>query len=236
VDGNAKTSVLEERLNPAWRNEMKGRNISVLIGHLLLGIAAQAQTIPVTVPAGTRLRVKLETPVNTKTAHAGDDVKATLIETISLRGEVALPAGTHVSGRITEVDVAGDERAAVRLAFDTVMLPDGRTFAASPSLSPSFRSPTFWMAAKLIGVLLALPVVGASIGAAAGGREGAAQGAGTGGVIALLGVIALSGLKHSTPVDRWENLKLKRGRKMWLRLDADLTLAPPAPPAARSEK
>jgi hypothetical protein len=215
---------------------MKGRTISMLVGYLLLAIAVQAQTIPVTVPAGRCLRVKLETPVNTKTAQAGDGVEATLIETISLRGEVAMPAGTHVSGWITDVDVAGDERGAVRLAFDTVMLPDGRTFTASPSLSTSFRSPTFWMAAKLIGVLLALPVVGASIGAAAGGGEGAAQGAGTGGVIALLGVIALSGSKHSTPLDRWENFKLKRGRKMWLRLDADLTLAPSAPPTAPAEK
>ena len=78
----------------------------MLIGYLLLAIAAQAQTIPVTVPAGTRLRVKLETPVNTKRLLS-DHVEATLIEPISLRGEEALPAVTHLSGRITDVQQKG---------------------------------------------------------------------------------------------------------------------------------
>jgi hypothetical protein len=57
---------------------MKRRSISVLIAPLLL-MAAQAQTTAVTLPAGARLRVKLQTPVNTKTANSGDPVDAILI-------------------------------------------------------------------------------------------------------------------------------------------------------------
>lgn len=203
---------------------MKGRNISVSIGYLLLAIAAQAQTIRVTVPAGTRLRVKLETPVNTKHLLS-DRVEATLIEPISLRGGVALPTGTHVSGRITYVQQNGG--ASLRLAFDTATLPDGGTLTAFASTS--FRRSRFWRTAKMIGVVLAVPVVGAGIGAAVGGREGAKTGAGTGGAIALVAVLGA----HKDPFENvWVNFKLKRGRKMWLRLDADLPLAPPAPPTA----
>ncbi len=201
----------------------------MLIASLLFLAGAQAQTTAVALPAGTRFHVRLQTPVNTKTANSGYPVEAILIAPLSFHGSVTVPVGTRLSGRIA--DIQRHRGVSLQLTFDTMTLPGGSAFtvpgcntpgcAIAGSLSASFTKSRCQLAAKPIGLLLAFPVVGAGIGAAAGNP---ARGAGTGGVIALVVLIIGERFWFST---RWENFNLKRGRKMWLRLGGDWTIAPP---------
>jgi len=96
---------------------------------LLLAIAVPGQELPEMVPAGTRLRVKLETPVDTKTSHVGDGVRALLIEPVSIQGRALLPADTYLAGHVTALrppNRKGHVAAVLNLAFEKITLPDGR--------------------------------------------------------------------------------------------------------------
>ena len=62
--------------------------------------------------------------------------------------------------------------------------------------------------------------VGAGVGAIAGGGRGAAEGAAIGAGIGILGDLL-------TRNDAYWDFTLNRGRKAWLRLDADLAVAEP---------
>jgi hypothetical protein len=69
-----------------------------------------------------------------------------------------------------------------------------------------------------VGVDATTVGAGAGIGGVAGGGKGAAIGAGVGGGIAALGELAEA-------LSKYEDFELKRGRKLWLRLDGDLVLS-----------
>src|SRR5947209_8327286 len=82
---------------------MNRPKLFAIVGALLLAAVAHAQDTKVTLPAGTRLRVKLETPVDTKTAHAGDAVEAALIQQVVVHGRSVLPVGTYISGSVQAI-------------------------------------------------------------------------------------------------------------------------------------
>ncbi len=70
---------------------------------LLLATVSSAQTLPERIPAGTKLRVKLTTEVSTKSSRMGDAVEAKLLRPVVLRGQVVLPKGSYLSGRLVFV-------------------------------------------------------------------------------------------------------------------------------------
>ena len=169
---------------------MGGRGISILVGYVLFATVAHAQTM--ILPTGTILRVKLETPVSTKTISFNDRVEATMVQPISLHGKIAMPIGTRISGRITnETDVPWERDALLMLAFDTVMLPDGAKLASAACNTPScvtsallfasFIKPRLWGFHELFHEFVSPPPV---------------------------------------------NVKLNRGRTIWLHLDSAWTLGP----------
>jgi hypothetical protein len=73
------------------------------------GIAPSASLVPVprSLPAGTPITVRLQTPVSSATSHAGDSFEAVLDEPIILQGQVAAPRGTRVSGRVVAAKASG---------------------------------------------------------------------------------------------------------------------------------
>src|SRR3954462_8653156 len=56
----------------------------------------------VTIPAGTTLRLKLQSAVGADTSHVEDTVRAELRQAISVDGAPVLPAGTEVVGTVTD--------------------------------------------------------------------------------------------------------------------------------------
>jgi len=197
---------------------------------LLLVTAVAGQDFPENVPAGTRLRVKLETPVDTKTSRAGDGVRARLTEPVMIQDRVLLPVDTYLTGRVAVVRPANRKEhvsAVLNLAFEKITLPDGRVLQGEStiqSLGTMLRvdregavTEEEVSKGEAAGVVGTSAAAGAGVGAIAGGGKGAAIGAGVGGVLATLGALAAASAQ-------WDDIELKKGRKMWLRLNQDLAL------------
>ena len=97
------------------------------------------------IPAGTRLRVQLQSEVDTRTSHVGDTVQAEVIEPVQNGSSVPVPVGARLSGHV--VDVSPENRrmqthALLQLVFDEIALPGGenvKTYAILQDLGRSIR-------------------------------------------------------------------------------------------------
>jgi hypothetical protein len=80
-----------------------------------------------TIPAETEFRVRLLSGVQTQINHLDDRVLAQLTSPVYIDGQMALPEGTYIGGRITAIRTARHFHRAGELAFrfDQIMLPDG---------------------------------------------------------------------------------------------------------------
>ena len=180
------------------------------------------------VPEGTRIQVRLESTLNSRTSRQGDRFTVRVVESVQVRGKEAIPVGTTVEGRVGEVRQAGriKGRAEVNLSYERLIFPNGvsETIIASQAelddtqeedmdrregtvLGPSTRKRN----AAEIGAGAA---IGAGIGAIAGGRKGAVIGAGAGGLIGLVDVLRRGG----------KEIEIPAGTLMVIRLDRPLTI------------
>ncbi len=89
---------------------------------------AQASGVrQITVPAGTEVLLSLKNTIDTKSAHAGDDVYCQTTFPVVIDNVTVIPPGTYVKGEIARVHRAGiiKGRAEVLLRFQTVIFPNG---------------------------------------------------------------------------------------------------------------
>lgn len=94
-------------------------------------------TQTVTVPADTQAAISMLSGMHTQVSHVNDPVEATLVKPIYVRGHLALPAGTILEGRITQVRPAGRMHHPGKLGFrfESISLPDGQSAPISANLS-----------------------------------------------------------------------------------------------------
>ncbi|GAA3764342.1 TraB/TrbI/VirB10 family type IV secretion system protein [Terriglobus aquaticus] len=82
---------------------------------------------PNAVAAGTMLRARLETEIQTATTQPGSPFRAQITEPLMHEGRVVVPAGAVLEGRVT--DIRGGRRlhgpALIHLQAQTIVLPDG---------------------------------------------------------------------------------------------------------------
>ena len=155
--------------------------------------------VPGQMNEGTVLYVQLQTPLSTSETHVGDTFLASLTAPVTQHGEVLLPIGSQIRGRITEVHggrrISG--RASIRLRPESITLPDGTTHPLHAEVAGigEFSSSHVDSEGTIVGdghPKAALVAVGAATGggavagAALGGGVGAVVGAGVG---ASLGTI-----------------------------------------------
>ena len=91
---------------------------------------AQASGVrQVTVPAGTEVLLSLKNTIDTKSAHAGDDVYCQTTFPVVIDNVTVIPPGTYVKGEIARVRRAGiiKGRAEVLMHFSTLIYPSGYT-------------------------------------------------------------------------------------------------------------
>jgi hypothetical protein len=102
-----------------------------LKAHLQPSSAAPVQARAIdtlTVPADTEASVQLLSGLHTRVSHVDDPVTAELIRPVYVNGRVALPQGTLLDGRVTQVRTAGRMGRAgeIGLRFESITLPDGQ--------------------------------------------------------------------------------------------------------------
>lgn len=131
------------------------------------------------VPADSVLGLQVERTVTSDLARVEDKVNARVTRDVRVGSRVAIPAGSIVTGSVTEVDRGGKMKGKARLAvrFHTVTLADGSQLSLrTDAVVREGESPARETAAKVGGAAIG----GAILGAILGGGKGAAIGAGVG--------------------------------------------------------
>lgn len=144
-----------------------------------------------TLPAGTALPLELETALSSETAQVEAPVRAKLRQTLTVNGITALPAGTVLTGEVTDVARAGKVKGRSRLVFTfnrfqaENIREDLRTNPLTFEGEASKGEDATKIGAGAVG--------GAIVGGILGGGSGAAKGAAIGGAAGTGVVLATRG-------------------------------------------
>ena len=145
----------------------------------------------VTIPAGTTLQLSLNTAVASDTSLVEDAVSADLTSAVSIDGRTVLPAGTTVTGIVTDADDSNRVKGRARVELDFRTLTTGGTrYELSAAPFAQLAAATKGEDATKIGIGAG---AGALIGGILGGKKGAAQGAAVGGGAGAGVVLATKG-------------------------------------------
>jgi hypothetical protein len=146
---------------------------------------------PITIAAGTPIRIRTQTELSTKSAKTGDSFTATLAEPIEIEGKVIAPRGTQVEGRVVDSDPGGRVKGVAIISVRLTQLRVGdRNVAIQTRAIARQAHATKRKDAAKVGIGAG---IGAAIGAIAGGGEGAAIGAASGGAAGTGVVLATHG-------------------------------------------
>jgi hypothetical protein len=151
----------------------------------------------VTIPAGTRISVRTIDRIDSAENQVGDRFKASLEEALVVDGNVVVPKGADVYGRLAESKKSGTftgrselqlELTGIVVNEQTIPLVTGEYELAGKSKGASTAKRTIGGAA-----------LGSIIGAIAGGGKGAAIGAGVGGGAGAVSEIITKGDQVKVP-------------------------------------
>jgi hypothetical protein len=140
--------------------------------------AAPPAPVTVTVPAGTRLSVRITDPLSSETAKVGDTFRGTLDNAIMIGDKVVVPRDADVQGRVLAVKPSTHFTGNSELTLEMKMLDiNGKSYEIATNQWQKLGTGRGKRTAATVGGGAAL---GAVIGAIAGGGKGAAIGAGAG--------------------------------------------------------
>lgn len=156
------------------------------------------------VPGGTHIPLVLHNAISTRSARPGDPVYFETLFPVMIDGHVVIPAGSYMSGEVTDAKRAGrvKGRAELGIKLTTIILPNSYmvNLNAMPNSAGSGGGETVNDEGKVIGdsdkasdagTVIKSTAAGAGIGGIAGGARGAGIGAGIG-AVAGLGAVLLS--------------------------------------------
>jgi len=154
-------------------------------------VAPAARFTEVTIPSGTTLRLELSSAVGSDTSRVEEAVRATLRTPVSVNGKVVLPAGSEVSGVVTDAEGSGRVKGRARIAmrFNSIRAA-GESYDIRTSGYAQEAAATKKQDATKIAVGAG---AGAALGAILGGGSGAAKGAAIGGAGGTGVVLATKG-------------------------------------------
>ncbi len=128
---------------------------------------------PIVVPAGTQLTVALSSDLSTKTARPGDAFEARLVSDLVVDGRRAAPAGSIVTGSVTDV-ISGSQTIGgvptLGLRFDSLVLENGQKVAINGELVEKGKSDTTRDTAKIVGGAAAGAIIGHQVKSGSGGK------------------------------------------------------------------
>src|SRR5277367_4776605 len=130
---------------------------------------------PIIVPAGTTLSVTLTSGLSSKESSTGQGFTGTLANSVSVGGVRAIPAGSQVSGTVTDAKSAGKFKGAASLGITLQSITvHGTSYPISTSV---YSQQTTGKGKRTAGFIGGGAGAGALIGGLAGGGKGAAIGA-----------------------------------------------------------
>lgn len=178
-------------------------------------LAAQpgaASVFTIIVPAGTHLPLLLHNGVSTRSARPGDPVYLETLFPVIVDKKVVIPAGSYVSGEITDAKRPGrvTGRGELGIKLDTIILPNSYVvdLNAQPGSASTGGGETVDSEGKIkgdtdkasdAGTMIKTTGAGAGIGAIAGGAKGAGIGAGVGAAGGLMTVLLSRGPEAELP-------------------------------------
>jgi hypothetical protein len=199
------------------------------------------------VPVGTVLPLVLHNAISTRNAKAGDPVFLETLFPILVGPKIVIPAGSYVSGEVTEAKRAGrgHGRAEVRIRLDNLILPNGyeAQFNAVPRNAGTGGNESVGKEGTIKGdsnkagnvdtvaeTTLAGAGIGSAVGAATGHLgEGAGIGLGAGAAAGLLEVLLTRGPEAELP--RGTTLDVSLNRPLYL-LSAKINFTSPGQASA----
>jgi type IV secretory pathway VirB10-like protein len=169
---------------------------------------------PILIPRGTSLSLTLETALSSAESREGDRVVARVEQAVADDGSVALPGGTFLEGRVTEVQPSGRVKGRARLAvaFDRIVVRGERYRVETTGISAE-AADSQGRDAKILGGSAA---AGAILGAITGGKKGAGKGI-------LLGSAAGAGAVLLT---KGEEIEIPSGSRWKVRTTSDREIQP----------
>lgn len=190
--------------------------------------AVKPHAAKVVVPSGTRLPLVLHNAVTTRSNKPGDPIYLETLFPVLVDSKVVIPAGTYVSGEITEAKRPGrvKGRGELMVRLNTLIFPNGysASFNAVPTGVGTGDNDSVEKEGKLkgdtnkagdAGTVVRSTAAGAGIGAiAARSAKGAGIGAGVGAAVGLATVL----------LTRGPELELPRGTTLDIMLDRPLYL------------
>jgi hypothetical protein len=164
------------------------------------------------VPAGTVLRLRLDSTIRSDSNHVEDPVRAHLDEPVVIDGAIAIPAGSSVLGTITDVRRSNrsEDRSHVAMFFDTLRLGNDRYPIRTEMVGPAARAGND---RNVLDVVLPA-AAGALLGDLIAGGKGAAIGG-------AIGVAAGAGYVLSDP---GKEVRVGPGALVWVRLAEPLRM------------
>ncbi len=176
------------------------------------------RNVETAVASGTTLSLTLNETLSTQTNREGDSFTATLAEPVrDTSGDVVIPAGALVRGRVTQVQKSGHvgETAVLSLAFEQISWPDGSYPLEASVVSANPERVTRQKTGEQVGKVATGAVAGAILGRVLGGNgKGALKGA-------IVGAAAGTAIAMGTAdVDA----VLRSGSAMMIRLDQPVRL------------
>ncbi len=169
--------------------------------------------VKVEVPGGTHIPLVLHNAISTRSARPGDPVYFETLFPVMIDGHVVIPAGSYVSGEVSESKRPGrvKGRGELMIRLKTLILPNAYmvNLNAVPSNAGTGGNETTDNEGKIIGdsnkggdvgTIAKTTAAGAGIGAIAGrGAAGAGIGAGVGAATGLLAVLLTRGPEAELP-------------------------------------
>ena len=164
------------------------------------------------IPAGTHLLLRMDNPISSRTARAGDGVYFRTVIPLSADGRIVVPAGSYAQGVVTRAQRAkrAHGQAELEIQLLMLMLANGEVIMASSKTSSidSEEAPKGqqWDAGVIPPIPFKSVFGAAAIGAIAGGRRtGSAIGMAAVGAAAVISAIVAKGheieLRTGTTVD-----------------------------------
>lgn len=197
--------------------------ISAALAILMFASAAVAQP-GASLPAGTGMRMRLETPLSTHKSKVGDVFTGRVTEPVVVNGQTVVPVGASVTGRVTKLTeprrIAGTPT--IALLPDRIVMPNGSEFLITATIVDTAKSSRTTVddegrihsagrSGRDNAELVAGAGTGAIIGAVAAGAKGLFIGGGIG-----FGIVAAHWLtqRHSAEVPAGTEITLELNRPM----------------------